>query len=305
MASRLNRDDWVHLAPQRRGSVRVNHNSQACAGDSKSLLITRNDKGDLSAYCFRCNASGFVSATPHFRHPGRQDEEDEQPADQDRDGFRLPGDAVPSYPAHVQGWLNKSGVTAEQAEAWGFLWTDVGLKSGDRTVVPPSSLLIPVVKEIHAIGPEAAGYVLRGFDPKSYLTLTHAKAGFWALIRGLPEHSGRGGTLTVVEDAISARKVASVAGDALALLGTTLRPEAMQFILRQGYKEAVIFLDGDNPQVRMTTRKLRRALSFIPTRIVETGTDPKREPNERLRSLIQPIDLLDSSRYTDVTELLT
>lgn len=295
MASRLIKDTWLPFAPERKGTIRINHNTQACSGDSKSLAITRKENGDLSAICWRCGATGFESATRHFRDPRRAAAEDEQPAVKHVDGYRLPGDASTFYPPEVTGWLSKAGVVPDQAIAWGFRWTDDGLKQGDRWVIPPRTLLIPVEKEIHAMGPEAAGYVLRGFDPKSYLTLTHAKAGFWGLIRGLPEHSGKGGTLVLVEDVLSARRVAAGAGcDALALCGVSLKAEALQWVLREGYGEAVIYLDADNPQVKMNARKLSKALGWMPTRIVETGTDPKREPNERLKALIQPIDLVDT-----------
>lgn len=279
MPGRLRKDEWLHLAPERRRqTVRANHNSPSCSGDSKSMSITRLDNGDLSAICHRCGRKGFERAVKSFVRPALGGGGSEG-GEQHTEGYRLPGDASPVFPLEVVEWLGKAGLGEEQARAWGWLWSP-----------EKATLYIPVEKEIHTLGSELAGWVLRGFEPKRYLTLTKASAGFWGLYRGPTGRSGRGGTVCLVEDVLSARRVAQVC-DALALCGTSLRAEALQWLLREGYAEAVIYLDGDNPQVQMHAREIAKTLGFMDVRIVETGTDPKREPNSSLERLIAPIDI--------------
>jgi DNA primase len=72
----------------------------------------------------------------------------------------------------------------------------------------------------------------------------------------------------------------------MGLLGVSIKPQAIEAILKAGYEEAVVFLDGDNPQVRMAARAIAKRLPFLRTRIVETGTDPKDYSKEELSCLI-------------------
>lgn len=103
-------------------------------------------------------------------------------------------------------------------------------------------------------------------------------------------------SLVLVEDVLSARKVAAIT-DSMALLGVNLRPQGLQFIINEGYTDVQIFLDGDNSQVKGHARKLAKATSFLPTRIVETGRDPKDYPEHELRALL---DIPSLSRYNDL-----
>lgn len=276
---RLKTEEFLPHALGRKGTVRVNHDAPGCSGESRSLKVTTDEYGNVSAKCFRCGLGGYHGAVRHF-HRGRFTAESVgEVGEQVQDGYRLPADLTDQFPGVVSDWLRKAGLEDSAVIKWGFRWSP-----------SKATLYIPVEQEISAYGPKLAGYVLRGFDPKSYLTLTHASAGFWGLYRGPESHSGRGGTLALVEDVLSARRCSQFC-DSLALCGTSLRPEAFQYVLEEGYKEAVIYLDGDNPQVQTQARKLARSLGFMQVRIIETGTDPKREPNERLGKLLSPIDL--------------
>lgn len=152
------------------------------------------------------------------------------------------------------------------------------------------TLYIPVEQETSAFGPKLVGYVLRRFQPKSYLTLTNDRAGFWGLYRASERHPGGEGRVVLVEDVISALRSSEIC-DSLALCGTELRPGILSTLIHEGYKEAVVFLDGDNPTVKMKARKIAQRLSWMKVRVVETGRDPKLYSTDELRKLIHEIDV--------------
>lgn len=97
---------------------------------------------------------------------------------------------------------------------------------------------------------------------------------------------GSSSTVILVEDVLSALRVSALGWDALALCGTELHPEAANFILTEGYKRAIVFLDGDNPTVQMKTRTIAKKLSWLSTTIIETGQDPKNYPDSQLAEIL-------------------
>lgn len=274
---RLSKGEFVDHAPDNPGTVRVNHKSDYCSGDSKSLIVTRKDDGSIDAHCFRCGGAGYLGSQRVFYQPPAQ--KTELPA-RFRES-RVPEDAEWQYgafPQVVHTWLKKGGISSVIAEKEGFLWVE-----------SRQQLFIPVLQ--HGISPYGSielGHVLRGFDPKSYLTRTKDKDRFYGLYRAFQRHSEQVGRTTdkivLVEDVISGLRCGEIC-DTIALLGTYLRPSALSRIVEDGYKEAVIFLDGDNPTVMMESRKLAKRLP-IPARIVETGRDPKSYPKHELEKLI-------------------
>lgn len=91
--------------------------------------------------------------------------------------------------------------------------------------------------------------------------------------------------LTLTEDTISALRCSEIC-DTMSLLGVNIKPRMIEEIAKEGYTDVVIFLDGDNPRVRMAARKIAKRLPFLRTRIVETGNDPKHYSREELECLI-------------------
>lgn len=273
---RLKRSDWEHLAPDSPGRLRASHDSELCQGDSQSLLIEHKDDGSLSAYCFRCGAKGFIPSPGYYRAPKEQGS-GHQVELTEHEGYLLPEDAskdVQSFPMEVRTWLGKAGL---QDSERGFLWSPA-----------KETLYWPVEQEGRSLyGPKLVGFVLRRFSPKRYLTLTKDPESFWGLYRASQGHVEGGGTLVLTEDVLSAWRVAELA-DSLALMGTELKSQALAFLVRAGYNRAIVFLDGDNPTVRMKARKIAQDLSFMPqVEVVETGKDPKLYSKDSLRELLQ------------------
>jgi hypothetical protein len=191
------------------------------------------------------------------------------------DGYALPADItddVSVWPAAALSWFAKAGMTGHYAAAHGARWSEF-----------KQQLYIPAVQETSAYGQKLVGHVLRRFDPKRYLTLSRDPERFWGLYLGPSDRSGD--TLLVVEDIVSAWRGAEVT-DTLALLGNTMKPDALRWVIQEKYREAVVFLDGDNSQVKKNARQIQRALSFVPARIVETGRDPKSYSAAELRELV-------------------
>src|SRR5688572_27523250 len=107
MGARLAKDEFLPYAPSKKGRVRVNHKGGHCSGESESLLITRNDNDEISAFCFRCGASGYYS--PEYRHyVSRADgQEHSQPVEDAGTGIILPADVrrgVGNFPKEVRSW---------------------------------------------------------------------------------------------------------------------------------------------------------------------------------------------------------
>ena len=266
----MRKDEFLPLAPEYVGKIRVNHTGDHCSGESLSMVVERNADDSINAKCFRCDARGYWNSVKHYRDTT---EREKRTRHDDRSIFGY----VPylSHDSHewskqARRWLAEAGLTTVIAEQRGFGWEESEQK-----------LWIPVVQEgLSAYGDVDVGHILRGFTPKSYLTRTVDKTGFYGLYRG-PESD----TVVLVEDVLSALRVAEHT-DALALLGTSLLPRAFNTIITEQYSNAIVFLDGDNPTVRRNARKIARSLP-IDTRLIETGRDPKSYTPTELEELLK------------------
>ncbi len=128
------------------------------------------------------------------------------------------------------------------------------------------------------------GFVRRSFDTTArYKTLTLDKPSFFGYYSC---STGNRKKIVLVEDVLSALRVREVA-DSLALLTTSIKAKAVSLIAKGGYEEALVYLDSDNPTVKMASRDIvLRLAPFLPVRLIETGRDPKYETRETLAALI-------------------
>ena len=94
----LKTEEYLPHALPRKGTVRVNHDAPGCSGDSRSLKVTTDEYGNVSAKCFRCGLSGYHGAVRHFRGGRVQDGEAGETGEQVSDGYRLPADLTPEFP---------------------------------------------------------------------------------------------------------------------------------------------------------------------------------------------------------------
>lgn len=96
--------------------------------------------------------------------------------------------------------------------------------------------------------------------------------------------------MVIVEDVLSAWRVSEVV-DSIALCGTELHPAVITALFNEGYTDAVVWLDADNPIVRAKARKIvNRINGLCWTHMIETGSDPKNENaaqvEDRLRAVL-------------------
>lgn len=272
MIMRLPQSEWEHLVPESIGSVRVNHRSDRCSGDSDSMIVERRKNGDLACHCFRCGGRGFVRGVTYYTPPKAPD--DPHVKGISVGTVTVPGDCHSEWkgwPIEVRRWLMEAGITESVLIGREWLWSD-----------SKECLYIPVWQEDRTTtGHKVVGYVQRFFNPKSYLTRTNDKENFY----GYYVHSATDDTIVLVEDVLSAIRCSEVC-DALALLGVAIKPTAITKLLTSGYKRAIIFLDGDNPQVKMAARAIAKRLFFLEVQIIETGRDPKHYSLEELKELL-------------------
>lgn len=275
MTTRLSTSEWEHLVPSSVGSVRVNHRSDRCSGDSDSMIVERRKNGDLAAHCFRCGGRGFIRGVAYYTPPTKPTTNPDASSGVVAAGVYIPADCHSEwrgFPAECRRWLTEAGIDSTIVTNNEFKWSD-----------STECLYIPVWQESKiTVGHKLVGYVQRFFNPKSYLTRTNDKANFY----GHYVHSATTDTVVVVEDVLSAIRCAMV-HDSLALLGVALKPEAISKLLTCGYKRAIIFLDGDNPQVKMAARAIAKRLFFMEVSIIETGRDPKEYSIDELREMLK------------------
>lgn len=176
----------------------------------------------------------------------------------------------PDFPREGREWLAKSGFTLADADGRGCVWSR---REG--------ALFLPVVREGQsAFGDALPGYMRRKWSPKSYNVMRLTEDPLWGLYRGpegLPYQLGGKRPVVIVEDVLSAWRISEVC-DAIALCGTELHSTVISAVAQEGYTDVVVWLDADNPVVRMKARKIANRLNGLATtHMIETGKDPKHE----------------------------
>lgn len=131
-----------------------------------------------------------------------------------------------------------------------------------------------------AFGDVIPGYVRRKFNPKTYNVMRIEQEPLWGLYRGpevAPPWVGNRKPVVIVEDVLSAWRVSEVV-DSIALCGTELHSAVITALFNEGYTDAVVWLDADNPIVRAKARKIANRINGLCwTHMIETGSDPKNE----------------------------
>lgn len=242
------------------------------------MIVERKEDGTANAYCFRCGGSGYHSYTRHFKSAGtlaKSYGSGSELARTKSPGISPPDDADGQwggFPREVKEWLLKGGVNDLVASKYGFSWSD----SQERLWIEARQYSKVTT------GYKVAGHVVRGFNPKSYLTRTHDKDNFFGYY--VTDNPHTEGKIMIVEDVVSAIKCAQVI-DSVAIFGVHPKPSIIQHILSGGYRQAYVFLDADNPTVRMKAREIPKRLPFIKSEVIELGYDPKYCSIEQLKEL--------------------
>lgn len=281
--TRMRREEWIGFAPSHVGKVRANHTADYCEGGRASMVVERKSDGTLSAYCFRCLRNGFARAdgTPYPRvaalkrtaHAGSDDTVEELRLSAGSAGGYSGRSGPPSsavgewkrFGSLAKAWLLKARLTPTKIEEEGFLWDEAS-----------QELFIPIKHEGNVVGWQARSFAGEG---KKYTTMAEDKSKLFS------HYVTGSNVLLITEDVLSALRGAEIC-DSMGLLGVSLKPSAIVAIAQKNYDKCVVFLDGDNPQVKLAARKIVKRLPFLRTVVVETGKDPKHHSKEELECLI-------------------
>lgn len=253
-------NEWLPIAQALAdgGRERVPHS----CGDGDSLLISREGK-EFRAYCFRCKMTGFhreqESLAERLERIAREGAADAKA----RTSISLPEPQLPleEAPLALKVWFYKQGLSPRMIAELGLYWCpDMG------------RVVLPIMQDGHAVF-----WMARALKrtPK-WIAPDVPKRGLVARY-GV----GKGDTIVVCEDPLSAYKVGQIT-EAWSLLGTALADKVAVELVKSG-KRIATWLDDDlgrknrnNPgqEAASTIRGRLRALG-VDVRNITSPKDPK------------------------------
>ena len=257
---------WLHIAqglsPNSR--IRTNHD----CGPGRTLTVRREESG-LSAFCFRCNDSGWQPPAPEplADRLKRLSEQRNQDAKASA-SVALPEPAEgrwAKWPPACQLWLLKAGLCSADLPLLGAYYHP----PSDRVVLPVLDPLLGILFwQARAVD---------GRQPK-YLAPPVDKTGVIA-------RYGSAKDVTLTEDLLSAYKVGTV-GEAWSLLGTSLSKHMLAALMQRGCRVNV-WLDPDGPGQRAATKVLAQLRAVgVDARNIVSNKDPKLVHRAKIKELL-------------------
>lgn len=254
MAPRIEPDEFVPLAvnlPVGR-SMRGDH---SCVGVSSGTLMITRSAGRLTAYCFRCGGKGMHIEQESLEEKLERLQQQRSADAEAQASLNLPEPrvyALNEWPREAALWLYKAGFSPSMIEQLGAYWCPA-----------LGRVVLPIMEDDHAVFWQARSVVRQ---PKVLSPRTPRQ--------GVVAKYGRGETLVLCEDILSAYKVGQVT-EAWSLLGTKLLPAALSEILERS-RPVVVWLDGDKPGQDAAAKILKTLRAHVITvRNIVTEKDPK------------------------------
>lgn len=267
--SNLSYKDFVKLAPES-GTIRIIHETDYCTGRSKPLKITRNGDGSIDAVCFRCGRSGYRAGSFQDRLSNKKADGvagNIGNGESDKSGSNTRNKYDPS-------WYSLPRGVSQDIESWPLearYWCRSHLS--DQFITVNRLCYDPQTKRVCIplpVNSKRTGYVERSVMPDDdgpkYVNHIHPHDSFV-----LYTDKGTRG-LVLVEDYISWAIVSEVCS-CLCLLSTDMSTQNLIFAI--DYDRFIVWLDNDNPIVKMKQVKLRNRLAMFGEAVVFKGTDPK------------------------------
>lgn len=244
-------------------SVRIDHD---CIGQSSGTLMVSRNGNKVSAYCFRCGASGFHATQESLAERVARLKAEAAADAAALESVCLPEPAVHDlreWPSDAKLWLYKYGFSPAMIERLGAYWCPA-----------IGRVVLPIMRDGHAIFWQARSVrrTPKILSPK-------------APRNGVVARYGSGDPLVLCEDTLSAFKVGRET-EAWSLLGTKLLPGPMAEIV-QANRPVVVWLDSDRPgqDGARTIINALRARGVSTTNII-TPSDPKAYDAEKIRELL-------------------
>lgn len=295
MSKYLSKEDYLTIAESLSpGQVeRINHESDDCSGDSKSLKIEVKEDGNIVARCYRCGRRGFhgnngvaalkrkvdaTSGVPLGDKGGndnvfawavsRLEQRLGSVGGRAKEGRRIIED-LGEFGIHGRLWLRTYGITESEVKTYGICYDEEWDK-----------VLIPIFDSEGVAGYQARAVRPDDTDPK-YLTF------YWRPTSMLYAAPGANmERLVITEDVISAIKVGRQ-WLAMPLNSTQLSTKHKSVVLSRDVHDFVVFLDDDNLIVKQQQSALKRELDkFGKCAIVAQGKDPKHFTDQELKEII-------------------
>ena len=276
MKEYLNYDEYVPFAPSNTNeTVRINHETDDCSGSSKSIAIWRNEDDSIAAYCHRCGKSGryseaYASVSRAKRKTQRGSQDNGLASKGIRTNYKakLPRDAstdVRQWEVKARVWQTSRNISAEECVKFGIVYSKY-----------TNSIYMPVYSSS-----ELAGYVRKPFDdgyPKYIEKWNDKENALW--INELDDSD----TIVLTEDIPSAIVVGRYA-NTIALLGVELTAHQMAYLTK--YNKFIIWLDNDNPTVKMKQLRIYNKLSlFGEAKVIHSDCDPKNLSEDEIKEVI-------------------
>ena len=262
MTNRLRHEEFMPHAPDGPGPTsRVNHDSQSCSGNSRSMAVWVNNDGTVGAKCHRCGATGFSRGNKPsgFKSaPKSKKVRYELPADMEYDWGKFPVKAI--------AYLNRFKFTQQDTLLHGIGWS----YEMNRLIFPASNLAM-----------KSPGWQAKSFGVGTrYITSTRFPKFMYTHIH----HPATDGVI-ITEDLLSCIRASSVLSS-FAVLGTGITDE-MVAELTGSYRTFYIWLDNDNPTVKAQQLKMHNRLAmFGRSYIIKSDKEPKECTSEEIRSIL-------------------
>lgn len=237
-------------------------------GAGRKLLISRDANG-YSAWCFRCNDSGWapgprLSLAERLAAAQRAASADEAV----RGRVALPEPAahvLEGWPTDARLWLHKAGLGRPEIARLGAYYHP-----------PTNRVVLPVLE-----GDEVVFWQARSIDGRQpkYLSPPVDRSTL------LPRY-GRASSVVLTEDLLSAFKVGLV-GEAWCLMGTYANPRLIAALLQRKAPVAV-WLDPDAPGRRAAAKVHKQLKAYgIEARVIHSERDPKLHTFDQIKECIQ------------------
>jgi len=279
--------EWKFLAePLSPGEkIRHNHQSDDCDGDSNSMIIERKENGDLAAHCFRCGKRGFYSENIVGK---RLFKETHCPINTGVGDGGTRGNDVSVIPNECRDVLKDINEWPIEARVWVRRFGISDQECRDNDIYYSEGLSRIVIQKHDGEG--LAGCVTRRvyeYDLDSVKYRSYQDRPTSIIVPASSTAPLSDDCLVLVEDMLSAIKVARNGLDCLCLYGTSLSDQSLAYISHRGYSRFIIFLDDDNSQVKRNGLKILRKLEKLGQgRIIKSnGRDPKEHSNQELREI--------------------
>jgi hypothetical protein len=276
MKSYLRHDEFVQYAPSNTGqTVRINHESDDCSGSSKSIAIWRNEDDSIAAYCHRCGKSGryseayaTVAATKAKRRGGGAFNGGNAQGIRTSYKAKLPRDSstdVRRWSPEARVWCKNRNILDKECIKFGIVYSDY-----------TNSVYMPVYSDT-----ELAGYVRKPFDegyPKYIAKWNDKENALW--INEVEDCD-----YTVLTEDIPSAIVVGRQANTIALLGVELTSHQMAYLTK--YNKFVVWLDNDNPTVKMKQLKIKNKLSlFGDVKVIHSEYDPKNYSEDEIQEML-------------------